>query len=1216
MATITQTIPTYTGGISQQPDELKVPGQLNEAKNVLPDVTHGLVKRPGAKLIKSLSNGTNNSYATGQWFHYYRDENEQYIGQIIRRTGHADDGKVRMWSCLDGSEKTVVVGNGATKPSGGSITPVQYLQHTADHDIQTLTLNDHTYMCNRNVTVEMDNATSNGDGGWQETARPPEAFIELKNVAYSKQYALNLYAGTNERNAYCATRVSCDRVLDTSNTCQQQTIVQVDTWYPPEGIEPGTMDGTTRTGTGYNTGWVKLCGSGGVYNYKGDLVMDQHLLCVGVDTFQVTPGRAYEKRSNSNGIEDFYYYYRDNQKRADNEVHRLYFNENQTWLTGHKYRLTNTATSVSVEWTAGSGTGVDEQAEKIFEGWEAHSNWGTLTTDYDILRRGYTNNSPWSAADSRTVPKTGLDLVFRSKTNSNVYGNGRWKVEVLNGSSVVRTFTSTIWANRTIESNTNPIPKHLAVKIETTGQTTVVETSSYSGKYTTQSNLLFGGNGWKVGDYFYVWMTAGKYKITVEDESISKVKADLGLIRPKPTPFTGETVTTPDSILGDIRQAIVDATTETNAAIGWTDSHIEQIGNGLYITRPLTGGSFNGTFNVSTPNSELLNVFTDKVADVADLPKECKHGYVLKVSNSDSATEDDYYVKFFGHNDRDGPGVWEECVKPGAAIHYAKATMPVDLIRTADGNFRLTFLDGTDYTISSVTYTTEAWEPALVGDTDPEGEATNPWASFVGKKITQMLFFRNRLCLFADENVIMSQPGDFFNFWGKSAIAVSPIDVIDISASSEYPAIIYDGIQVGSGLVLFTKNQQFLLTTDSDVLSSQTAKINALSTYNFNNKTSPINLGTSLGFLDNAGKFSRFLEMTTVQRDGDPQVLDQSKVVGDLFAKDLRVISNSRENSVIFFSKDLDTTLYGYRYHNLVDKRLQQAWFTWEFDSKIRYHCVLDDSLYMVLQTKDSPQTDMLVRLDLKLTDTSDTVSDLNETVGPTLTDDDTLYRIHLDHSTVCTTAANTLTYNATTNKTTFTLPSNYPVVAGGQLAVYVIENNASGADNTFQGMTANASLSGTTVTLENNWKTYINASGATITPAYSWVLGYLYEMKVEFPTIHYQKAAAAGDKYRSETQGSLTVHRAKLSLGDSGLYKTTLKRTGKTDFIQIIEPPIADAYDANQISLTQESTKVIPIYERNTNATLILESTHASPATLYSMTWEGDYTNKFYRRV
>ena len=57
MASVTQLVPTLTGGVSQQPDELKVPGQVNVANNVLPDVTHGLLKRPGGKLIASLVMG-------------------------------------------------------------------------------------------------------------------------------------------------------------------------------------------------------------------------------------------------------------------------------------------------------------------------------------------------------------------------------------------------------------------------------------------------------------------------------------------------------------------------------------------------------------------------------------------------------------------------------------------------------------------------------------------------------------------------------------------------------------------------------------------------------------------------------------------------------------------------------------------------------------------------------------------------------------------------------------------------------------------------------------------------------------------------------------------------------------------------------------------------------------------------------------------------------
>ena len=98
MPSITQTIPNYVSGISEQPDELKTPGQLTVAKNVLPDVTQGLLKRPGGKLI----GGDLGAYTTdSKWFHYYRDETEQYIGQIGRI------GQVKMWRCSDGQPMTV-----------------------------------------------------------------------------------------------------------------------------------------------------------------------------------------------------------------------------------------------------------------------------------------------------------------------------------------------------------------------------------------------------------------------------------------------------------------------------------------------------------------------------------------------------------------------------------------------------------------------------------------------------------------------------------------------------------------------------------------------------------------------------------------------------------------------------------------------------------------------------------------------------------------------------------------------------------------------------------------------------------------------------------------------------------------------------------------------------------------------------------------------------
>ena len=158
MASITQTIDNYTGGISQQPDEKKLPGQVVEAKNVLPDIVEGLLKRPGSRLIGSLSDGTNNSQTNGRWFHYYRDEAEQYIGQVSRT------GDINVWRCSDGQEMTV------NYDGGTSAALTSYLTHTNDEDIQTLTLNDYTYFTNRTKTTAMAATIA--------PAKPKEAYIE------------------------------------------------------------------------------------------------------------------------------------------------------------------------------------------------------------------------------------------------------------------------------------------------------------------------------------------------------------------------------------------------------------------------------------------------------------------------------------------------------------------------------------------------------------------------------------------------------------------------------------------------------------------------------------------------------------------------------------------------------------------------------------------------------------------------------------------------------------------------------------------------------------------------------------------------------------------------------------------------------------------------------------------------------------------------------
>ncbi len=1138
MASITQTIPNYHGGISQQPDELKLPGQVTEAKNVLPDLVEGLMKRPGGKLVAPLSEGKNSdnstrnklSFANGKWFHYYRDEDEQYIGQISR------DGVARMWKCSNGDEKTVhigakpwvastayVVGDQVVNDSGkiyqcdtagtsaGSGGPsgtgsdisdgsarwdyystqalvTSYITHSNDEDIQTLTLNDYTYITNRTKTVAMS--------GTLEVARPYEAYIELKKTSYASQYALNIFNDNSTVPVFSAARISIDTIVNSANSCKYDTNDTPKWTYPSSGTEPGQ----------------------GIYtNHCTANNGDQDGYCPNVATkiFSIDHGDAVNS-ADINGV---------------------------------------TGRTVAVGYTVANGT--------------AYVVGNTISNSGQVYRcstAGTSNGTaPTHTSGTQTVGGVGWEH----------YG-------------------------------TQAERKKLYFRVTVTGQA-VPESSDtapdYHCRYTTIVDLLYGGEGWRTGDTFEIWLKNAKYRINIDSHNISYQQANLGLIRPTPTPFDAQTAITAESILGDIQDGILNAKKSDGNNSNWYNatSDVRIIGNGIYITDA-------ANFNITSPTGDLLNVITSECNNIEDLPTQCLDGYVVKVKNSE-ANEDDYYVRFFGENGRDGPGTWEECAAPERKIEIDKSTMPLELVRQGDGSFILSDI---------------VWDKCLVGNT-----TTVPEPSFVGKEINKMVFWRNRMIMLSDENVIMSQPGDFYNFWPRSAITYTATDVIDLSCSSEYPAIVQDAIQTNSGLVLFTKNKQFLLTTDSDVLSPQTAKINSLSSYNFNSKTNPISLGTTIGFLDNAGKHSRFWEAANILREGEPIVIDQTKVVNKIFNKNLTLISNSRENGIILFSEKDTNTIYGYRYFNVSDNRLQQAWFTWELMGKVQHHAVLDDAFYAVVRNDDK---DVLQKFFIKKdSNEPEVVDDLNTTD----TSDDITYRVHLDNSKEI--ESTELTYDATNNWTKFNLPDGFDN-ASGKLAVYALPGSS---DDTFQGsfveqvtgdgfdeavhLSTFVESGVTKVKLPGNWETYLDdqntpktpndpTDDTTITPAYNLILGYQFDMEVKFPTIYFGQQS--GQSYRAALNGSLIIHRVKLNFGANGLYKTTIDRTGKPSYTEEWEPTMTDQYSANQVQFNEQASRTIPTYEKNKNLTLTLKSTHPSPATLYSMTWEGDYTTQNYRSV
>ena len=189
MSAVNQRIPNFLGGVSQQPDKIKFPGQLRVCDNAVPDITFGLKKRPPAEFVGTLTNAN----TSGHWYEILRDGDEKYIVQIT--PANSGTMPIRVWDLADGSEKLL------TNASGDSL--FSYLAG-ATSPYAVTTIQDYTLIANPNKTVgTAGNTFSPIHGGDYSYAR-------LDTVAYNTEYVLYSGAAPTPNTYFRVTSVKVD----------------------------------------------------------------------------------------------------------------------------------------------------------------------------------------------------------------------------------------------------------------------------------------------------------------------------------------------------------------------------------------------------------------------------------------------------------------------------------------------------------------------------------------------------------------------------------------------------------------------------------------------------------------------------------------------------------------------------------------------------------------------------------------------------------------------------------------------------------------------------------------------------------------------------------------------------------------------------------------------------------------------------------------------
>ena len=653
----------------------------------------------------------------------------------------------------------------------------------------------------------------------------------------------------------------------------------------------------------------------------------------------------------------------------------------------------------------------------------------------------------------------------------------------------------------------------------------------------------------------------------------------------------------------------------------------------LDITRVVgtTPTAFTLSARGGTRNSDI-NSFQDEVDNITQLPSKSYHGHVVKVVNNETVL-DDYYASFHAENGVSGVGYWEETLSPSASSGFEKATMPHELISTGTNTF----------TFSQINYNNR-----LVGDNE-----TNQHPSFVGSKIAAAFFSNNRLGFLSDDNVSMSRSGDQFNFYFKTAQTIIDSDPVDISCSSVLPTKLNAVLPTAQGVILFSARQQFVMFSDSGVITPQNVTIRAISNYEIEEGVDPVDVGTQLNFITKTPGYTRVFSMVTRGQQENPQVLDLSRVVKEWISPNIDQLVSSPQNSMIALAGQSSNEVYVFRYYNNGEENLMQAWVSWYMPGTTQFIAIDSDEMYAV--TKQGNQVVLSKAALSQSPDQAIIVNNQGIKVNPSID----LYA-----------TASSVVYDATNELSKCYLPYNdVPELT----PVLLIKGNTS---------TGTFVESGFTITPErgsDGTGAYFVVPKKDLTSVASDVIvGFKYNFDVHLPTTFFRP-----ENTISDFTATLTIGRMNFSVGLSGAMNFKVKQKGREPYrveftgdgsttsftfnkrdldyqdrndvkvlvdginttafsftndttITLTNAPAnkakisfvieewfsttaviqANNYLANDVPLDNETIFSIPIHQRTENFKLRLFNNTPFPVAVNAMMWEGNYTPRFYKRA
>lgn len=360
-----------------------------------------------------------------------------------------------------------------------------------------------------------------------------------------------------------------------------------------------------------------------------------------------------------------------------------------------------------------------------------------------------------------------------------------------------------------------------------------------------------------------------------------------------------------------------------------------QTSNSTIWIRRHDGGDFTVKVQDSRSNTHT-SACKGKVQRFSDLPTVAPRGFVTEIIGDASSSFDNYFCVFEPSDAGDafGSGTWKETVKPGIPCKLDPATLPHALIRQADGTFTFGPLE---------------WGERICGDED-----SAPFPSFVGRTLNGLFFYRNRLSFLSGENVVMSEVGEFFNFFLTTVTTLVDSDVVDVAASHTKSSILHHAVTFSGGLLLFSDQSQFVLEHDT-VLSNATVSIKPVTEFEASMKAAPVSSGKTVFFATDKGEWGGVREYIILPDNSDQN--DASDITAHVpryvRGNVSRLECSTNEDMLLVLSEEMRTSLWLYKYFWNGSEKIQSAWSRWDMCGEVLSAAILNTGVYLIMQYGD-----------------------------------------------------------------------------------------------------------------------------------------------------------------------------------------------------------------------------------------------------------------------